>query len=80
MVTPQDWADWRRAAVTEEVVGKLTEKRDDLLEKLLNIEGRSLEEIGLKYVQFRNQLEGLGEFLDVDSLGEWLVEEPTDDD
>ena len=79
-ITHQEWADWLRSDVTEAVVEKLSEKQTDLIESLLNADGESIEEVALHHIRIRNQLEGLGEFLDLESLGEWIVEETTDDD
>ena len=79
MITSQDWADWLRSDVTQAVVAKLTERQEELIERLVNVDGDSIEGVALAHIQYRNQLEGLGEFLDLESLGEWIVE-TTDDD
>lgn len=79
-ITRQEWADWCRSEITQAVVAKLGEKRDDLIERMLNADGESIEEVALHFIRYRNQLEGLGEFLDLEGLGEWLVEETEDDD
>lgn len=74
-ITRQEWADWLRSDVTQAVVEKLTEKREAALEAMLNADGDTLEGIALIYFAYRNKLEGLDEFLDLDNLGDWIVEE-----
>lgn len=78
-ITRQEWADWCRMDVTQAVVAKLSEKRDELIERMLNADGESIEAVALHHIRYRNQLEGLGEFLDLEGLGEWIVED-TDED
>lgn len=78
-ISRQEWADWCRMEVTQVVVAKLGEKRDDIIERMLNVDGETIEEVALNHIRYRNQLEGLGEFLDLEGLGEWIVEE-TDED
>ncbi len=74
-ITRAEWADWLRSDVTRAVIEKLSGKRDDLIEQLLNRGGDSIEEVALHHIQYRNQLEGLGEFLDLETLSDWIVEE-----
>lgn len=73
MASQQDFADWRRHPVTQEVVRKLEERKDALITKMLNIECKTLEDFGINHLAFRNQVNGLGEFLDLDSLQEVLA-------
>ncbi len=70
MATQQDFADWRRHPVTQEVVQKLNEKKDDLIGQLLNMKCETIEEFGIHFLAYRNQINGLGEFLDLDYLQE----------
>ncbi len=72
MATQQDFADWRRHPVTQEVVQKLNEKKDDLISQLLNMQCQSIEEFGIRYLAIRNKIDGIGEFLDLDDLQEVL--------
>ena len=74
-ISRAEWADWLRSPVTEAVVAKLEEKRDSLVEAMLNGGGVSIEEVALHHIRYRNQLEGLGEFLDLESLGDWICED-----
>ena len=74
-ISRAEWADWLRSPVTEAVVAKLNEKRDDLIGQLLNMSGESVEAFGLMHLALRNQLNGLGEFLDLDGLEDWICED-----
>lgn len=70
MIKPQDWADWVRSPITQAVIQTLEEKKNSLIGELLNATAFTVEEIGLKHLTLRNQLDGLGEFLDLESLAE----------
>lgn len=74
-ISRTEWVDWLRSSVTQAVVAKLSEKRDEAVEAMLNAQGGSIEEIGLVHLAYRNKLEGLGEFLDLESLEEWICED-----
>lgn len=73
MASQQEFADWRRHPVTQEVVRKLTERKEALIEQMLNLQCNTLDEFGLYHLVYRNKLEGLGEFLDLDYLQEVLA-------
>lgn len=74
-ITRQEWADWLHAPVTQAVIRKLEEQQAALVGALLNVEAETLEGMGLLHLAYRNQLDGLGAFLDLDHLCEMLVEE-----
>lgn len=73
MIKPQEWADWLRHPVTETVLQYLNERKDSLISELLNVDAESVEAFGMRHIAYRNQLNGLGEFLDTESLGESIV-------
>lgn len=74
-ISRAEWADWLRSSVTQAVVAKLNERKDDLIGRLVNADAQSIEELALLHIRYRNQLEGLGEFLDLESLEEWICED-----
>lgn len=79
-ISRQEWADWLRSPVTEAVVSHLTERSSALIEQLCNIDADSVEGFGIRHLAYRNQINGLGEFLDLDSLRESIVTEGADED
>ena len=72
MASQQEFADWRRHPVTQEVIRHLEQKKDDLIGQLLNKEWKTVEEYGIAQIAYRNQLNGLAEFLSLDDLQEVL--------
>ena len=78
-ISRQEWADWLHSPVTQAVVGHLTERSESLIEGLLNADADTAEEIGIKHLAYRNQINGLGEFLDLESLRESIVTEVADE-
>jgi len=79
-ITRQEWADWLRSPVTEAVVSHLTERSTALIEGLVNASADTVEQLGIKHLAHRNQINGLAEFLDLDSLRESIVTEVADED
>lgn len=75
----QDWNDWLSSPVTKAVMQHLSERKDDLLEGLLNIQDHSLEAIAIKHVAARSALQGLGEVLDLETLAESCGVIPNED-
>lgn len=73
MASQQDFADWRRHPVTQEVVRKLTERKDMARDSLITDSSKTLEEHGMVRLAVQNYLSGLGEFLDLDNLQEVLA-------
>lgn len=73
MASNQEFADWRRHPVTQEVVRKLTEKNQEAIDKLVADKSETLEEHGLLRLAVQNYVSGLGEFLDLDNLQEVLA-------
>lgn len=74
MASQQEFADWRRHPVTQEVIRHLEQKKDDLIGQLLNREWKTVEEYGIAQIAYRNQLNGLAEFLSLDDLQEVLCD------
>lgn len=76
MIKQQEWADWLHHPVTQEVLEHLNERKDALIEEVLNMSvgTMTIEQIGIQYVAFRNALNGLGVVLDIDDLAESLIE------
>jgi hypothetical protein len=72
MASQQEFADWRRHPVTQEVIQYLEEKKTSLIETMINREWQTVEEYGIAQIAYRNQINGLGEFLDLDYLQEVL--------
>lgn len=74
MASQQEFADWRRHPVTQEVIRYLEQKKDDLIGQLLNKEWKTVEEYGIAQIAYRNQLNGLAEFLSLDDLQEGVCD------
>jgi len=72
MATQQDFADWRRHPVTQEVIQYLEEKNQEAVNRLVTEKCHTLEESGMLHLAVQNYLSGLGEFLDLDYLQEVL--------
>lgn len=72
-VSRQEWADWVRSSVTQAVIQSLETRSRSLIEEMLAITAETAEGFGLAHIAYRNKLDGLGEFLDLDSLAD-LVE------
>jgi len=72
MIKPQEWADWLHHPVTETVLKHLNERKDSLISELINIDiaSHTVESYGVKALALRYQIDGLGEFLDTESLRE----------
>jgi hypothetical protein len=70
MASQQEFADWQRHPVTQQVIRYLEGKKDTLLERLVNLECDTVEQFGIHHLALRNQVNGLGEFLDLDNLKE----------
>lgn len=73
MASQQEFADWRRHPVTQEVVRKLTEKNQDAIDRLVSDKAETIETHGLLRLAVQNYVSGLGEFLDLDNLQEVLA-------
>jgi len=73
MASQQEFADWRRHPVTQEVVRKLTERSKDAVDRLVTDGAETIEEHGLLRLAVQNYVSGLGEFLDLDNLQEVLA-------
>lgn len=73
MASQQEFADWRRHPVTQEVVRKLDERKQAAIENLVTDRANTLEEHGILRMAVQNYLSGLGEFLDLDYLQEVLA-------
>lgn len=71
-ISRAEWADWLRSPVTQAVNQALTKRSESLIEDLLKIEAETLEAIGIRHIALRNRVEGLGEFLDLDSLADMV--------
>lgn len=72
MATQQDFADWRRHPVTQEVIRKLDEKKRDAIDRLIIDKAETLEEHGMVRLAVQNYVAGICEFLDLDYLQEVL--------
>lgn len=75
-VSGPDWAQWLNSPVTRLVHEHLTEIQNDGIHKMLNINAaeKTLEMIGTDYVAARYFVDGVGQFTDLDSLKDILVE------
>jgi hypothetical protein len=70
MIKASEFRDWLNSPVTKAVIARLEEVKKDRIEHLLNLSRNSYEELAIEYQAVRCQLNGLGEFLDLDSLAE----------
>lgn len=75
----QDWADWLHSPVTQAVISRLDERKNELISELLGIQDENLEAIAIKHIAARKHLEGLAEVLDTDSLAEAIGVEINED-
>jgi len=80
MIKQQQWADWLASPVTQAVIQHLDSQKTNLIQQLLDIPiSNGIEAIGLDHLAIRYKLDGLGEFLDVESLSENIIEVSNED-
>ncbi len=71
-----EWSQWVNSPVTKAVMARMTEERNELLTKMLNLDVAtlSLEQYGLEAMALRYAADGISRF-DFNSLEYFLVEE-----
>lgn len=75
-ISSDDWSQWEHSPVTQAVKAHISEMRDNVVTKMLNIQATpSLEEYAIKSLALRHIAEGLAEFTDFENLKRFLVEE-----
>lgn len=74
-ITPQMWLDWQRSPATAAIVEHLEAQKTALIEQLLSLPlENTAEQLGIAFIALRYKLDGLGEFLDFDSLAENIIQ------
>jgi len=73
-ITPRMWQDWQSSSATEAVRSYIEAQKSALIEQLLGLPlSETAEQTGLAFIAIRYKLDGLGEFLDFENIGENIV-------
>lgn len=61
----QEWADWLRSSVTQAVLANLKQKRAQARADLEQVQGETVEQMGMNHLAIRNVLVGLDALFDL---------------
>ena len=82
-VTGDEWSSWVNSPVTQAICQYLQEQANDILNESINLslpkDKASLEKYGMQSLAARYAVDGIGQFLDFETLKEILVEEDSHD-
>jgi hypothetical protein len=71
-MTRSEWEEWVRSPITKAVANHLTNVSNDRIESMLNCNAETIEGFGIRHLAYRNQVNGIAEFLDFETLAESL--------